>query len=194
MGGGGWVHPATSSLKALGSAAGSRGWSSPWSSGSAGQGLTAMPVTDGPRSSVRSRLDRSPRGLRLRVRIRRHVLDREIGSGLQPGSDAARALRARQLTSPAERCCVAAALASVLEAADERHADPASLLRLNHAEVLAARHEIVALIEALRGDRAVAPRGVALARLLVDGSGSPLLCPQRGRSVRQAVSQAIGAL
>ena len=76
------------------------------------------------------------RGLRLRVRIRRHVLDRELASGLQPESDAARALRARQLTSRYERCFVAACLANILEAADERHADPASPLRLNHAEVL----------------------------------------------------------
>ena len=153
-----------------------------------------MQVTDAPVSSARLRVDGSPHGLGLRVRIRRHVLDREIGSGLEPESDVARALRAQQLTSPAERCCVAAALANILEAADERHADPASLLKLNHAEVLAARYEIIALIEALRGDRPLAPRGVALARLLVNASGSPLLCPQRGRSVREAVSQAIGAL
>ncbi|OAI40347.1 hypothetical protein AYO39_01505 [Actinobacteria bacterium SCGC AG-212-D09] len=134
------------------------------------------------------------RGLRLRVWIRRRVLDRELASGIQPESDSARALRARQLTSRDERCRVAACLANILEAADELHADPASPLRLNHAEVLAARHEIVALIDALRSDRAVAARGVALARLLTDGGGSPLLRPQRGRTVQQAVSRAIAAL
>lgn len=142
-----------------------------------------------------SELDRSPRGLRLRVRIRRHVLDREIASGLHPGSDAARAVRAQQLICPRERRCVAASLANILEAADERHADPGSLLRLNHAQVLAARYEIVALIEALRSDRAVAPRGAALAQLLVDGSSSsPLLRSQGRRTVQQAVSEAIAAL
>jgi hypothetical protein len=134
------------------------------------------------------------RGLRLRVLVRRRVLDREIASGLAPEADAARALRAQQLTSQDERCCVAASLANVIEAADERHADPASPLRLNHAQVLAARHEIVALIDALRSDRLVAARGVALARLLLDAEASPLLCPQARRTVQQAVSEAIAAL
>jgi hypothetical protein len=158
--------------------------------------LTKVPVdvSASELSGLRPPGGRAERGLRLRVRIRRRVLDREIAAGLQPESDAARALRAGQLTSPHERCCVAAGLANILEAADERHADPGSLLRLNHAQVLAARLEILALIEALRSDRAVAPRGVALARLLIDAPGSPLLRPQTCRTVRQAVSEAIAAL
>ena len=131
--------------------------------------------------------------MRLRVRIRRRVLDREIASGLLADSDAARSLRAEQLTSVRERRGVAACLANILAAADERHADPASPLRLNHAEVLAARREIVVLVEALRSERAVAARGVALARLLTCDS-SPLSRPQRGSTVRQAVSEAIAAL
>jgi hypothetical protein len=67
-------------------------------------------------------------------------------------------------------------------------------VKLNHAQVLAARHEIAALIDALRSDRAVAARGVALARLLVDSGGSPLLRPQTGGTVQQALSEAIAAL
>jgi hypothetical protein len=143
---------------------------------------------------LRSQAGHTQRGLRLRVLVRRRVLDREIASGLQPEADAARALRAQQLTSLNERCCLAASLANVLSAADERQADPGSLLRLNHAQVLAARHEIVTLIDALRTDRAVAARGVALARLLLDADASPLLRPQARRTVQQAVSEAIAAL
>jgi hypothetical protein len=76
----------------------------------------------------------------------------------------------------------------------ERHADPTSILQLNHAEVLATRHDIMALIDALRGDQVIAPRGAALARLLAESSTSPLLWAQAGHTVQQAVSEAIAAL
>jgi hypothetical protein len=134
------------------------------------------------------------RTLRLRVRIRRHVLDREIAAGLDPGEDPARATRAQQLLSAHERCSVARCLTNILEAADERHADPASPLKLNHAEVLATRHDILALIAALRSDRVIAARGVALARLLTEADNSPLLRVRPGLSVQDAVAQAIEAL
>ncbi len=92
------------------------------------------------------------------------------------------------MTGVAERRCVAASLWTILEAADERHADPASPVRLNHADVLAARDGITALIEILRSEETVAARGVALARLLTVERGSPMLCEGSGRAVRDAVS------
>jgi hypothetical protein len=131
--------------------------------------------------------------MRLRVRIRQRVLDREIAAGLPSDFDAVRAIRAQQLTSTPERCRAAASLADILKAADERHADPSAPLNVRHAEVLAARHEIVALVKALRSERSVGPRGVALARQLIQSSGSPL---SRGanHTVQEAVSKAIAAL
>ena len=132
--------------------------------------------------------------VRLRVRIRRHVLDREIAAGLDPGDDLARATRAQQLLTADERRCVAGSLANILDAADERHADPASPLKLNHAEVLAARHDILALIAALRSDRVIAARGVARARLLTTADNSPLLRVRPELSVQEAVAEAIAAL
>ena len=136
----------------------------------------------------------APRAVRLRARLRQHVLDREIAAGFARDSDPARALRAEQLIGATERRCVAASLANIVEAADERHADPASPLKLNHAEVLAARHEIAALIEILRSEREVTARGVALAGRLAEAHDSPLLHVQPGRTVQQAVSQALAAL
>lgn len=121
-------------------------------------------------------------------------MDREIAAGLDPGEEAARATRARQLLTVHERRCVAGGLTNILEAADERHADPASPLKLNHAEVLAARDDILALIVALRSDRVIAARGVALARLLTEADNSPLLRVRPGLSVQEAVSEAIAAL
>jgi len=134
------------------------------------------------------------RGLRLRVRIRQRVLDREIAAGLRTDSDAARALRAQQLTSAPERRRVAASIARILETADERHAEPAANLTVVDAQVLAARHGLVVLVDALRGEGAVSARGVALARQLIESVGSPLLRAQSGLTVQRAVSETIAAL
>jgi len=98
------------------------------------------------------------------------------------------------LTSTAERRRVARCLASILQVADERHADPAAPLNLNHAEVLSARYELVALIEILRGESPVPARGVALARQLTESSASPLVRANTRHTARQAASEAIAAL
>jgi hypothetical protein len=131
---------------------------------------------------------------RIRLRLHRRVLDREIAAGAPVHTDPARALRALQLTGATERLRVAASLGNILEAADERHADQASHVRLNHADVLAARPGIVALIEVLRSEQTVTARGIALARLLTEERGSPMLCESSGRTVQQAVSEALAAL
>lgn len=127
------------------------------------------------------------------MRLRRHVLGREIAAGLRPEEDQARALRAQQLVGAPERRGIAACLGNILDAADERHADPASPLVLNHVEVLAARREIVALIDHLCSERTVTARGVARARMLTEPR-SPLLRAHTGRSARQAVVEAITSL
>jgi len=131
--------------------------------------------------------------LRLRLALRRRVLDREIAAGLPAIEDPARALRAEQLTSRPERRCVAACLTCLLDATNERHADPASRLELNHAEILAARHKVVELVEMLRSDRPVTARGMALATMLTENDG-PLLRTRPGRTVLAAVSETIVAL
>ena len=131
---------------------------------------------------------------RIRVRLHRRVLDHEIAAGAAVDADPARALRALQLIGAEERQCVATSLRNILDAADERHADPASQVRVNHAEVLAARHGIVALIEVLQSEQSVMARGVALARLLVVERESPMLCERSRRKVPQAVAEALAAL
>ena len=131
---------------------------------------------------------------RIRARVHRRVIDGEIAAGAVIDTDPARALRALQLTSAAERRCVAGSLRNILEAAEELHADPASHVRLNHAGVLAARHGIIALIDVLTSEPTVTPRGVALARLLTVERGSPMLCEGTPRTVQHAISEALAAL
>ena len=98
------------------------------------------------------------------------------------------------MTSAPERRRVAASIARILETADERHAEPAANLTVVDAQVLAARHGLVVLVDALRGEGAVSARGVALARQLIESVGSPLLRAQSGLTVQRAVSETIAAL
>ena len=48
---------------------------------------------------------------RIRARVHRRVIDREIAAGAVIDADPARALRAQQLTGTTERRCVATSLA-----------------------------------------------------------------------------------
>ena len=89
---------------------------------------------------------------------------------------------------------MAAYLTNILEAAEERHGDPNSSLRLCHAEVLASRHKIVAFIDALQSERPVTARAVALGRLLTHDAQSPLFVARPDQTVAQAVSEALAAL
>jgi hypothetical protein len=145
-------------------------------------------------TSLALQIRRLDRGLRLRVRVRQRVLDREIAAGLRLDSDAARALRSQQLTRAQDRRRVAACIGNILGTADERHAKPAANLTVIDAQVLAARHDLVVLIDALRGEGTVSARGVALARQLIHSGGSPLLSVRATLTVAQAVSETIAAL
>ncbi len=103
-------------------------------------------------------------------------------------------LRARQLGTVSERYALAACFAHILDAAVEVLADPATRLTLDHGAVLAARPEIVRLIELLRGEVTPNVRGVALARLLADDPTGLLARPHLGQTLQQAVADVIRAL
>ena len=108
--------------------------------------------------------------------------------------DPVRALRARQLATASERRAIAACLAHILEASAEIEADPATRLSLDHRAVLAARPEMLGLIDRLRSDAAVTVQGVALARVLIDDPMGLLVHPHVGQTLRQAVADILRAL
>jgi hypothetical protein len=125
-------------------------------------------------------VSRSPAG---RYRVQRLLtrtpggawrLDREIVAGLAIDESAARAVRARQLTSRSMRLALVRLYANVLDAAEERSADPVSPLIIEHAAVVAARQAISLLIARLNSGEALEPRGLALARLLVYDDAGPI--------------------
>jgi hypothetical protein len=63
---------------------------------------------------------------------------------------------------------------NILDAAEERSADPGSPLIIEHAAVLAARQELIQLIARLSSREPLEPRGVALARLLIYDDAGPI--------------------
>ena len=132
--------------------------------------------------------------LRLRVRMGRARLDREIAAGASTGEPAVRALRARQLCSRIERQAIAAALTNILDAAEERQADQSSPLNVQHAAVIAARQGILELVELLRSGAWREPRGVALASLLTRDPTSPIFSSSPDRTVHEALSEIAAAL
>lgn len=126
---------------------------------------------------------------RLRVRLTRGWLDRQLARGATCDASPALALRAAQLASPPARKAIAVLLDTVLLAAEERAANPGSPLIVNHDEVIAAREQIVALVERLLSAAVLEPRGVALARLLVRDARSPLFSDASGHTLEQALSE-----
>jgi len=140
-----------------------------------------------PRVARRSLAPTGPSlALRLRVRLTRARLDRDLAEDARRPRDPAHALRARQLASAAVRWDLARALDGTLDLAEERgpvQARPA-------ADVLAARSALRALAGRLRSDRPAAVQGIARAALLVARYGD--LDPDRPSS--QVGARAAAAL
>jgi hypothetical protein len=129
-------------------------------------------------AAVADRLNEAPAlGLRLRSRLLRRRLDREIAAGAPIDESPDRALRARELTSPRERRALAAALANILDAAEERQIDACCPVAIEHAAVIAAREDIVELIALLRSAAALEPRAIARARCSRTTGGSARSSP-----------------
>jgi hypothetical protein len=132
--------------------------------------------------------------VRVRVCLAWRTLDNQIAEGCDIDDSPVLALRAEQLSGASERLAVAACFANILDAAEERQADPGSHLSLDHAAVIASRAEILALIEVLRSESVVDPRGVALAVLLIERRTSPLFKACAGRTLEQAIAEIADAL
>ena len=91
------------------------------------------------------------------------------------------------------RRTLAALYANVLDAAEECDADPGSPLIVEYVPLIGARQQILELIEQLRSSAELRPRGLALARLLVCDSASPIFRPT-GHTVSVALSEIASAL
>jgi hypothetical protein len=135
--------------------------------------------------------DRTPR---IRFTLLRRRLDGQIAAESPPPDSVDIRRRCAELTARGSRLSLAVALVNILDAADERRADPASPLILDHEAVLRERDQIEELIGRLRGSETVTPRGVALARLLVRDSRGPLYHHQDDKTLHEALATIARAL
>ena len=138
---------------------------------------------------------RTPRGpswhVRMRVRLRRHELDRDIARGAAVTSSPAMAVRARELSSEHGRREIADSLANILEAVVE---DPECHLTRDRVAVAAAYRDVLTLIALLCSDLELDVRGIARARLLIDNRTSPLFRAVPGKTLGQALAEIRDAL
>jgi hypothetical protein len=130
--------------------------------------------------------------VRIRTRFGRAELDKALAAGVDPGGGAELALRAEQLSSPAERARIANALVEAL--GDARRGEPMSLrLRPQREVVRDAGDDILALVLRLRDDRPVGIAGVAAAARLVDDRRSAIYRDDAGE-LHDAIRSAQSAL
>jgi hypothetical protein len=111
--------------------------------------------------------------VRIRTRFGRAGLDEALATGADPGGSAELALRAEQLSAPAERGRIANALVEAI--GDARRGEPMTLRQQPQREVVRdAADDILALVLRLRDDRPVGIAGVAAAARLVDDRRGPM--------------------
>jgi hypothetical protein len=113
-------------------------------------------------------------GLAVRVWWWRTRLDRELAEGANPTTDAARGLRARQLSSRRSRRQLAAGLRWLVKRAREPARSPWEVtLPLNRVQVEEARELLLRLAARLEEPAAPNPRAAALASFLLSDTCSP---------------------
>lgn len=144
------------------------------------------------RDSGRSDTTGTSLAVRIRTRLGRAELDSELAHGSDPASSAELALRAEQLSSPAERARIANGLVEAL--GDARRGEPMTLrVRPQREVVRDAADDILALVLKLRDDRPVGIPGAAAAARLVDDRRSAMYRDDAGdlhdaiRSARSAM-------
>jgi hypothetical protein len=119
--------------------------------------------------------ERPPSGIvRVRMRLRRRRLDRELLAGSEPSRDPLILGRARQLTDRPARAKLARLLERVLDVAREPEWNPYAVVSIQRSSVRLAAPDLRRLIDLLRGPERISPQGVLMAYRLLTDAGGPL--------------------
>lgn len=131
---------------------------------------------------------RAPRRLRLAVYLKRGSLDRRLVAGERSHADEQIALRASQLSDPANQRRIAGDLRRVIAYAEKNRAGTViSSVVIDAPSVRRGGWAIAELAEQLERAGTVDPRGVVLAQMLLTDGGSPLFDRHADRTLARAV-------
>lgn len=127
-----------------------------------------------------------PIALRVRVFVRRGVLDRLLAAGADPSWDPELGLRAAQVTAPRRRRALADSFARAVE---DAHRPPrwTCAAPLARGAVRATSHELRALAIGLAQGAPPPPQAITLASQLMRDPGSPLYAPGDEHTLRDSV-------
>jgi hypothetical protein len=140
-------------------------------------------------AELRGVRDQSPRlRLRLRVRLHRATLDRQLSEGRPTGEPRERALRAHQLADRVTRRRLAKALRSLIADAElPMVARMYSAVPVSRNAILPWRQALLGVAERLEGDGAVDPCGMARLMVLLSDGRSPIYNPQDADRMSDAI-------
>ncbi len=117
---------------------------------------------------------------RVLARSRSDRLDRDLARGKAPESTVGLAIRAQYLVSPTSRCQLAHDLEHVSAIARQPGPLYPAKVRIDADRIRQAEADVRALTDRLESPALVAPRGVAMLRvLLTDGAGPLYSGPRR---------------
>lgn len=148
-----------------------------------------------PARARRAAARRARLGLRIRVRLGRWRLDRQIAAGGLREGGAELELRSSQLTAPDAQRALARNLRRIIAFADTNPSRPSlSAVVIEPAAVRRGRAAMVELAEQLERAPRVDARGILLARALLTDVLSPVFDADAERSLTEAVREVQSAL
>lgn len=126
--------------------------------------------------------------LRVRVRVRRARLDRQLADGLAPEALLDRAVRAGQLVDPATRRRTARTLRRlVMEAELPAAARACPVVPVHRRSVLPWREALLGLADRLENSAPLNPCGIARTLVLLTDGAGPLYDPRSAFALGDAV-------
>jgi hypothetical protein len=132
--------------------------------------------------------------LRVRTRLRRDRLDRELARGVDPTASAELGLRTAQLRSANGRRKLANALVETLGGARGPQPTAPRMMSLRqHAVIREAADDLLALVTRLRDGEPIDVRGAAMTALLLNDGSSPFH-QDSSQELREAIRAARVAL